>query len=138
MRLPLLLAAAVTMTAGCGDAREESLPPVPPVLIYRDELPFGDAVSARLTRASNAVRDILEPHWGRLEGRIYLLPADARDGFVRQISAHPPAGWTLDPETPPLPADATLMSYRKKDRIFAFLLVSGVPGEYLPVEILHN
>ncbi|MCI4592637.1 hypothetical protein MOK15_21505 [Sphingobium sp. BYY-5] len=126
------------MIGGCGDrvGQDQGSLPVSPQLVYREELPVGDAVNARLTRATNAVRDQLEPQWGRLDGRVYLLPRSAAADFLRQT---PPTGWTVVAAPHRLASGAGwLISYARGRQFMAYLLLDGTEGEYLPVQLLHS
>ena len=125
------------MTGGCGAAPDEALPPVPADLVQRDEIPVGDTISRRMTRSANGLRDRLEPRWGPLTGRIYLLPADRRGDFARQVQADLPAGW-LKQDMGADPDGTEWLVFVKGDRLLAYLLLDQRAGAFHPVQLLHN
>lgn len=125
------------MIGGCSDASEEALPPVPSALVASDEMPFGDAISARMTRAANLVRDTLEPQWGKLEGSFYLLPADQRDALERQIQTGLAGGWKRE-ETHIRLDKAELRVFAGRKKLVAYLLLDAKAGAFYPVQVLHN
>lgn len=127
----------MAMTGGCSATPEEPLPPVLTSLVQREEIPFGDAISARMTRAARDVRDQLEPRWGPLEGRIYLLPADRRADFTGQMRAPLPSGWHKQPMGDDPKGVETWVS-AKGNRVVAYLLFDQPAGAFYPVQILHN
>jgi hypothetical protein len=129
----------VLLTAGgCDDAAKDALPPVPATLVYREELPLGDALGARMTRASNRLRDRLEPRWGPLAGKIYLLPADQRASFERRVREGLPVGWLPQDQTAGQDGGEVLLVFAGKRRLVAYLLLDRAVDGFYPVEILHN
>jgi hypothetical protein len=129
----------VLLTAGgCDDAAKDALPPVPASLVYREELPLGDVASARMTRAANRLRDRLEPRWGPLTSKIYLLPVDQREAFSRQVREGLPPGWrSQDEEDGPYGSEEMLV-FAGKQRLVAYVLINLQMGGAYPVQRLHN
>ena len=126
------------MIAACDAAPRPDLPPVPAALIASDELPLGDATSARLTRASLAVRDRIEPDAGPLEARIYLLPRKQVQPFVASLAQPPAPGWTIE-QPPERQADGSLLAiYARGGRVLAYLLLDKAVGERVAVQRLYN
>jgi hypothetical protein len=125
--------------AGCDTPPgKDAAPPVPAALVYKDENPLGDAANADMTRAGNAARDQLEPRWGPLKSRLYLLPATGRDGFAAQVEQGLPSGWTAVGATPVGARGATLLTYAKGDRMLAYLLLDRPAGDFYPVQRFDN
>lgn len=125
------------MTGGCGAPPDDALPPVPASLVGHEEIPLGDGISSRMTRAANGRRDQLEPRWGPLQGRIYLLPADRRDDFARQIQTALSSDWrkqSIDDD----PEGIETMAFAKGNRLVVYLLLDHRAGAFYPVQILHN
>jgi hypothetical protein len=129
--------AAMTV-GGCDDAPKPDLPPVPAQLVASDELPFGDRVNAKLTRASNTARDRMERRWGPLDARVYLLPREQAQAFLAGLSAPPSSGWTVESAPERLPDGSLLAVYVRDGRVLAYLVLDQVQGDQLPVQRLYN
>lgn len=126
------------VTGGCSGAEEEGgFPPVPAGLRDSAEIPLGDAANARMTRAAAMVRDRIEPAWGRLASRLYLLPTDRCQGFVEELRGSIPGGWQNYP-LDQKPTDAKLVGFNKGKRIVIYLWLTGVSRDGCALSILHN
>lgn len=137
MRLIACLAMAASLVGGCDASPDETLPPVPVLFAQPTEIPFGDAVGRAMTGAANGLRDRLEPRWGPLTSRIYLLPADRRGDFARLVQAAMPAGWRrqdMDID----PAGTERLVFAKGNRLVAYMLLDRRAGASYPVLLLHN
>ena len=97
----------------------------------------GDAANARMTRAATMVRDRIEPAWGRLDNRLYLLPTDRCQGFVEELRGIIPVGWQNYP-LDQKPTDAKLVGFNKGKRIVIYLWLTGVSRDGCALNILHN
>lgn len=125
---------AMLLTGGCSkEEGEGALPPVPAGLRDDAEIPLGDAANTRMTRAVNALRDRVEPQWGRLSSRLYLLPADRCQGFAAELRAAMPPGWQEQPL-----GQAPGVAFVRGKRIVAYLWLAGVSRDGCALSILHN
>jgi hypothetical protein len=134
-----VLAAMLALTlAGCDDGAPVEAPKPPAMLLAPAEDPFGDAVRSRITRATVASYDALEPRFGRLTGEPFAIQADRRAALVKAMQAGLPKGWARVDLTPFAPRDAELLAFANDGAMFGLLIVDPGQGDLWPVMVLRN
>lgn len=123
-------------TACGGGATEAPAPPA--MLIASPEDPFGDAVRKRVTRATIASYDALEPRFGRLSSMPYAIPAEKRAALVATLEHDLPPGWSRVDLPGVRTGHAELRAYAAGDALFALLIVEPGQGTLMPVMVLRN
>ena len=123
--------------AGCEGAPAQ-VPAPPAMLTAPAEDPFGDAVRQRVTRATLASYDALEPRFGRLSSAPYAIPAEKRAALVATLEHDLPPGWSRVELPGVRPDHGDLRAYAAGDALFALLIVEPGQGTLLPVMLLRN
>lgn len=129
-----LAALPFTLTACTSEAEDV---PIPAVLQQPAELPFGDRQFAEITRSTTAALDLLEPRFGKIGTRPYVVDANATATLRQQLVQGLPKGWQkLDMALPPERGE--LIVYSSGKEVFGVLLppVSGAP--VVPATVLSN
>ena len=129
-----MLALAAT---ACGGAATEA-PAPPAMLIDPAEDPFGDVVRKRVTRATIASYDVLEPRFGRLSSAPYAIPAEKRAALVAALEHDLPPGWSRVDLPGVRPQHGELHAYAAGGALFALLIVEPGQGTLMPVMVLRN
>ncbi|WP_423605085.1 hypothetical protein [Sphingomonas sp. MS122] len=122
--------------AACSGPAEAPAPPA--MLITSAEDPFGDAVRKRVTRATIAAYDALEPRFGRLSSMPYAIPAEKRAALIATLEHDLPPGWSRVDLPGVRPDHSELRAYAAGKALFALLVVEPGQGTLMPVMILRN
>lgn len=123
--------------AACGTTPAKA-PKPPAMLIASPEDPFGDAVRKRVTRATIAAYDALEPRFGRLTSMPYALPAEQRSALLATLEHDLPQGWTRVDLVDVRADHGELRAYASGKALFALLIVEPGQGTLMPVMVLRN
>lgn len=123
---------------GCGNGTSVEAPKPPAMLLAPAEDPFGDAVRTRVTRATIASYDALEPRFGRLTSESFAIQADRRTALADAMQAGLPEGWIRVDHAPFAPRDAELLTFANGGAMFALLIVDPGQGDLWPVVVLRN
>lgn len=132
------MAAMMTLAAAACDGVPAETPTPPAMLIAPAEDPFGDAVRKRVSRATIATYDALEPRFGRLSSKPYAIPAEQRAALVATLEHDLPPGWSRVDLGDFRPKHAELHAYSAGTGLFALLIVEPGQGTLMPVMILRN
>lgn len=134
-----MLATMLALTvAGCDSGAPVEAPKPPAMLLAPAEDPFGDAVRARVTRATIASYDALEPRFGRLTSAPFAIQAGRRAALVDAMRAGLPEGWARVDLAPFAPRDAELLAFAHDGAMFGLLIVDPGQGDLWPVVVLRN
>lgn len=128
----------LTLAAAACEGAPAEAPTPPAMLIAPAEDPFGDAVRKRVTRATIATYDALEPRFGRLSSMPYAIPAEKRATLVATLEHDLPPGWSRVELPGVRPEHGELRAYAAGDALFALLIVDPGQGTLVPVMILRN
>jgi hypothetical protein len=128
----------LTLAAAACDGPVAEAPRPPAMLIASPDDPFGDAVRKRVTRATIASYDALEPRFGRLSSLPYAIPAEKRAALVATLEHDLPPGWSRVKLSGARPEHGELFAYAAGDAVFALLIVEPGQGTLMPVMILRN
>lgn len=132
----MMLATLPATLAACKGAAE-AMPPVPAVLQQPNELPFGDRQLAQVTRGTRAALDLLEPRWGRVTTKPYVVAPDAVAQLRQQLQDGLPEGWEkLDDALPPERGE--LIVYASGQTLFGVLLVPVEDSPVMSATVLSN
>lgn len=123
--------------AACQNAPAEA-PAPPAMLIASPEDPFGDAVRKRVTRATIAAYDAIEPRFGRLSSMSYAIPAEQRAALVATLEHDLPPGWSRVVVSGARNDHGELHAYAAGKALFALLIIEPGQGRLMPVMILRN
>lgn len=128
----------LTLAAAACEGAPAEAPAVPAMLIAPAEDPFGDAVRKRVTRATIAAYDTLEPRFGRLSSTPYAIPAEQRAALVATIERNLPKGWSRIDPAGFRANHGELHAYAAGKALFALLIVEPGQGTLMPVMVLRN
>lgn len=111
--------------------------PVPAILQQPAELPYGDRQLVEITRSTTAALDLLEPRFGKLGTRPYVVDAKATGTLRQQLAQGLPEGWRkLDLALPPERGE--LIVYASGKEVFGVLLPPVAGASVLPVTVLSS
>lgn len=123
--------------AGCKAEADADDVPLPAVLQQPAELPFGDRQLAEITRSTTTALDMLEPRWGELGTRPYVVESGATALLRRQVQSNMPAGWRrVDVALPPERGE--LIAYASGREVFGVLIAPVKGAPVVPVTVLAN
>ena len=128
----------LTLAAAACEGAPAKAPAPPAMLIASPEDPFGDAVRKRVTRATIAAYDALEPRFGRLSSMLYTIPAGERAALVATLEHDLPPGWSRVALDDVRNDYGELRAYAAGKALFALLIVEPGQGTLMPVMILRN
>lgn len=133
----MTLASAPFTLAACKADIEAHEVPIPKLLQQPAELPFGDRQLAEITRGTTAALDLLEPRWGKLGARPYVVDAQATGALREQMRSGMPEGWQpIEVALPPERGE--LIAYSSGKAVFAVLIAPVRGAPVLPVTVLSN
>lgn len=113
------------------------MPELPPALLQHEEVPFGDRELARITRATHAALDLLEPRWGEITTKIYSADSKALPELKQQVQDGIPEGWQKVDAA--FPAErGELMLYSSGGSLFGILVIPPKSEPVSPVIVLSN
>lgn len=134
----MTLATIPLILAGCKDESAVAAPPVPAILQQPAELPFGDRQLAEITRSTAAALDLLEPRFGKVGTRSYVVDAGAVAQLREELRGGLPQGWEKLDMALPLER-GELIVYAADKHLFGVLLPPAVAeGPVVPVTVLSN
>jgi len=134
-RIALAALTLASLTA-CKESAAQ-MPEVPAVLVQHDELPFGDRELSRITRATHAALDLLEPRWGRIKTTVYSIDSKALPQLKQQLQGGLPEGWRKVDAA--IPAErGELILYASGTSLFGLLVIPPQSAPVSPVLVLSN
>lgn len=121
----------------CKEKVEAHDVPLPALLQQPAELPFGDSQMVEITYSTTAALDALEPRWGELGTRPFVVDARATGALRAQVRRSMPEGWRPVAVALP-PGRGELIAYSSGKEVFGVLIAPVRGAAVVPVTVLAS